>query len=111
MSTAAALCLMMQLALGTVAHDAAGARSQQARPPATRPTGTANITVYRVSPSNYTGLTNMNSGDAGGDIAFGLWSLMFPMMCRSGGDDDNIGCPSGTGRYIEQGEIQAPARW
>ena len=31
-----------------------------------------NITVYRTTPMNYTGLTNMDSGDAGGDATFGL---------------------------------------
>lgn len=40
-----------------------------------------NVTVYRTTPSNYTGLTNMDSGDARGDVYFGLAQLLLPQLC------------------------------
>ena len=41
-----------------------------------------NLTVYRVTPHNYSGLTNMNSGDAAGDAYFALYELTFPLYCQ-----------------------------
>lgn len=38
-------------------------------------------TVYRTTPINYTGLTNMDSGDAHGDVYFGLAQLVLPPLC------------------------------
>ena len=34
-----------------------------------------NMTVYRITPRNYTGLANMDSGDAAGDVYFGLYEV------------------------------------
>jgi hypothetical protein len=44
--------------------------------------GTQNLTVYRVTPKNYSGLTNMNSGDAAGDAYFAIYELTFPLYCQ-----------------------------
>ena len=44
--------------------------------------GTEDLTVYRITPKNYTGLTDMDSGDAAGDTYFGLFELVFPILCR-----------------------------
>eukprot|EP00754_Rhynchopus_humris_P032231 Rhum_TRINITY_DN15390_c0_g1::Rhum_TRINITY_DN15390_c0_g1_i10::g.154186::m.154186 len=38
-------------------------------------------TVYRVTPINYTGLVNMDSSDAAGDVMFGLNQLALPFLC------------------------------
>ena len=47
---------------------------------------TTNLTVYRVTPHNYSGLANMNSGDAAGDAYFALYELTFPLyVCERGG--------------------------
>lgn len=43
---------------------------------------TQNLTVYRVTPKNYSGLTNMNSGDAAGDAYFAIYELTFPLYCK-----------------------------
>lgn len=42
-----------------------------------------NLTVYRTTPVNYTGLTNMDSGNSAGDAVFGLSQLLLPVMCPS----------------------------
>jgi len=42
----------------------------------------AKHTVYRTTPINYTGLTNMDSGDAHGDVYFGLAQLVLPPLCK-----------------------------
>jgi hypothetical protein len=34
-------------------------------------TSTQNLTVYRITPQNYTGVRNMDTGDAAGDVFFG----------------------------------------
>ena len=39
-------------------------------------------TVYRVTPINYTGLVNMDSSDAAGDVMFGLNQLALPFLCE-----------------------------
>eukprot|EP01043_Picozoa_sp_COSAG02_P078516 COSAG02_NODE_17716_length_985_cov_1.741535_1_plen_54_part_01 len=36
------------------------------------PTGPLNLTLYRVSPLDYPGLIDMDTGDPAGDIGFGL---------------------------------------
>ena len=41
----------------------------------------ANLTVYRITPQNYTGVTNMDTGDAYGDVFFGLYEFLIPIMC------------------------------
>eukprot|EP01060_Flectonema_neradi_P035187 TRINITY_DN63_c0_g1_i7.p1 TRINITY_DN63_c0_g1~~TRINITY_DN63_c0_g1_i7.p1 ORF type:complete len:531 (+),score=123.33 TRINITY_DN63_c0_g1_i7:59-1594(+) len=45
------------------------------------PTGWTSNVVYRVTPINYTGLVNMDSSDAAGDVMFGLNQLLLPFMC------------------------------
>ena len=40
-----------------------------------------NLTIYRVTPINYTGVTNMDTGDAAGDVMFGLNQLLLPQLC------------------------------
>ena len=62
--------------------------------------GVRNITVYRLTPSNYTGLSNLDSGDLAGDLGFGLWELLMPMMCREDPTSE-VGCQRGTGRFID----------
>ena len=66
--------------------------------------GVRNVTVYRLTPSNYTGLSDLDSGDLAGDLGFGLWELLMPMSCREDPTSE-IGCQRGTGRFID-----APAR-
>ena len=81
---------------------AASALFAIAATPPTRPNGVEKFSVTRLSPADYTGLLNMNSGDPRGDVAFGLWEVMFPEMCRGAmGQMMNIGCQNGTGRYID----------
>ena len=43
--------------------------------------GWVNLTVYRTTPINYTGITNMDSGNAAGDAMFGLNQLLLPVLC------------------------------
>ena len=42
-----------------------------------------NITVYRITPRNYTGLTNFDSGSPGGDTFFGIYELQAPLVCTN----------------------------
>jgi len=42
-----------------------------------------NITVYRITPRNYTGMTNLDTGDARGDVFFGIYELSIPELCKS----------------------------
>ena len=44
---------------------------------------TSTLKVYRVTPINVTGLTNMDTADAAGDVYFGLYQLALPVMCAS----------------------------
>ena len=44
---------------------------------------TINTTVYRITPRNYTGLTNFDSGSAGGDAFFGIYELQAPLVCSN----------------------------
>eukprot|EP01065_Artemidia_motanka_P034293 TRINITY_DN4158_c0_g1_i1.p1 TRINITY_DN4158_c0_g1~~TRINITY_DN4158_c0_g1_i1.p1 ORF type:complete len:530 (+),score=122.62 TRINITY_DN4158_c0_g1_i1:55-1644(+) len=41
-----------------------------------------NVTVFRLTPINYTGVTNMDTADAPGDVMFGLNQLLLPVLCR-----------------------------
>jgi len=40
-----------------------------------------NLTVYHVGPDNYTGIADMNSGDAAGDAFFMLRGVGLPWFC------------------------------
>eukprot|EP00462_Mataza_sp_D1_P006390 CAMPEP_0175124088 /NCGR_PEP_ID=MMETSP0087-20121206/2590_1 /TAXON_ID=136419 /ORGANISM="Unknown Unknown, Strain D1" /LENGTH=307 /DNA_ID=CAMNT_0016405823 /DNA_START=30 /DNA_END=957 /DNA_ORIENTATION=+ len=51
-----------------------------------------NMTVYRVTPRNYTGLTNLDTGDAAGDAFFGLYEMSAPVICEGPGADQNLLC-------------------
>jgi len=42
---------------------------------------TTNVTVFRVTPITYPGIENMDSGDEGGDVMFGLSQLLLPQLC------------------------------
>ena len=53
---------------------------------------TRNLTVYRITPRNYSGVTNMDTGDAAGDAFFGLYELSFPVLCANPGFKRSIGC-------------------
>ena len=44
---------------------------------------TKNITVYRVTPVNLTGIADRNTGDAAGDIFFTLYVAIAPVYCRT----------------------------
>ena len=44
-----------------------------------------NITVYRITPIQDRGVTNMNTADAAGDVYFGFSQLLLPYMCAAGG--------------------------
>ena len=50
----------------------------------------SNLTVYRITPRNYTGLTNMDSGDAAGDVYFGLYEFALPIICAD--QPDLVNC-------------------
>eukprot|EP00239_Pterosperma_sp_CCMP1384_P009325 CAMPEP_0197860926 /NCGR_PEP_ID=MMETSP1438-20131217/36626_1 /TAXON_ID=1461541 /ORGANISM="Pterosperma sp., Strain CCMP1384" /LENGTH=485 /DNA_ID=CAMNT_0043477941 /DNA_START=92 /DNA_END=1549 /DNA_ORIENTATION=+ len=53
---------------------------------------TVNVTVYRITPLNYTGMTNMDTGDAAGDAFFGLYELTFPILCADPALKQLINC-------------------
>mmetsp|Transcript_14020 Transcript_14020/g.21225 ORF Transcript_14020/g.21225 Transcript_14020/m.21225 type:complete len:276 (+) Transcript_14020:34-861(+) len=42
-----------------------------------------NITVYHVNPANYSGVANMDTGDAAGDTTFDVMGFMIPEICRN----------------------------
>mmetsp|Transcript_17758 Transcript_17758/g.41180 ORF Transcript_17758/g.41180 Transcript_17758/m.41180 type:complete len:418 (+) Transcript_17758:64-1317(+) len=42
---------------------------------------TVNLTVYRVTPRNYTGVAGFDTGDAAGDVFFGLYEKIAPVVC------------------------------
>lgn len=48
------------------------------------------LTAYRITPRNYSGLTNMDSGDAAGDVYFGLYEYALPIICQA--QPDLINC-------------------
>ena len=54
--------------------------------------GVHNFTVYRITPRNYTGLTNLDSGDAAGDAFFGLYELSAPVLCTTHSEMSSILC-------------------
>lgn len=56
--------------------------------------GVVNLTLYRVTPRNYTGLDNLNTGDAAGDAYFGLYALNTPLLCKPGKGAFGITCKS-----------------
>merc|ERR1712054_734842 len=51
-----------------------------------------NMTVYRITPRNYTGLTNLDTGDAAGDAFFGLYEKSAPVVCRNKDASHNLLC-------------------
>ena len=51
---------------------------------------TTNITVYRITPRNYTGLTNLDSGDGAGDVFFGLYEFALPIICAASSPDRGL---------------------
>lgn len=53
---------------------------------------TQKLTVYRITPRNYSGVTNMDTGDSGGDVFFGLYELSFPLLCSDPHFRQGIGC-------------------
>ena len=83
----------MALALAALA----GAASAQAAPG--RPTDGVNVTLYHVGPAAYSGLADMNSGDAAGDAFFMLRAAGLPYLCSnaSGQRDRTFDC-----RDVEQ---------
>ena len=56
------------------------------------PAAVENLTVYRITPQNYTGVLNMNTGDAAGDAFFGLYELAIPVLCADSRMDKMITC-------------------
>jgi len=42
-----------------------------------------NTTVYRITPRNYSGITNLDTGDAAGDAFFGLYEKSAAVLSRS----------------------------
>ena len=65
---------------------------------------TVNLTVFRITPRNYTGLTNFDSGSSAGDAFFGLYELSAPLVCAGAGSK------SGGGNLLCQNEpiLQIP---
>jgi len=49
------------------------------------------LTTYRVTPIGVTGLTNMDTADAAGDVYFGLFQLALPLLCAQPGMATNMG--------------------
>jgi len=43
---------------------------------------TVNLTLYRITPRNYTGIADLDTGDAAGDAFFGLYEKAAPVVCR-----------------------------
>ena len=54
--------------------------------------GVHNITVYRITPRNYTGLTDLDTGDAAGDAFFGLYEKAAPALCRDESQASSLLC-------------------
>ena len=46
-----------------------------------------NKTLYRITPRNYTGITNLDTGDAAGDSFFGLYEMSAPVVCNHSGSE------------------------
>lgn len=64
-----------------------------------------NLTVVRYTPSDVPGLTNKNSGDAAGDLYFGLEELVTPMHCRH--DPTYFKCQNGTPGALRAARIRS----
>ena len=45
--------------------------------------GVTNLTMYRITPRNYTGISNLDTGDSAGDSFFGLYEMSAPVVCNS----------------------------
>ena len=45
-------------------------------------TSTVNLTLYRITPRNYTGIADLDTGDAAGDVFFGLFEKSAPVVCH-----------------------------
>ena len=43
---------------------------------------TVNLTLYRITPRNYTGIADLDTGDAAGDAFFGMYEKSAPVKCR-----------------------------
>ena len=56
--------------------------------------GAVNVTVYRITPRNYTGIANLDTADAAGDAFFGLYEKGAPAECKGPNADksSNILC-------------------
>eukprot|EP00041_Stephanoeca_diplocostata_P029443 m.868504 g.868504 ORF g.868504 m.868504 type:complete len:568 (-) comp23563_c0_seq4:558-2261(-) len=67
---AIAIVAVLAMGLGICAQAVDGAKYK-----------TVNFTTYRVTPITYTGITNMDSADAYGDVMFGLSQLLLPQLC------------------------------
>ena len=53
---------------------------------------TVNLTLYRITPRNYTGLRNFDTGSAAGDAFFGLYELSAPIECDGKNSRSNLLC-------------------
>ena len=67
----------------------------------------SNLTVTRYTPRDVPGLSNKDSGDAAGDLYFGLEELVTPMHCRL--DPSYFKCRNGTGRFLYYDDVYASA--
>ena len=66
---------MLSLFLSAVVLLNGAAETPPARP-------TKNMTVYRVTPVNLTGVADRNTGDDGGDVFFTLYLSILPVYVR-----------------------------
>lgn len=48
--------------------------------------------MYRITPRNYTGLDNLDTGDAAGDAYFGLYELSTALLCKPGEGAFGVAC-------------------
>lgn len=62
--------------LGLVAHRDSSKKMVPLLMPLVFGAGMVNFSTYRVTPITYPGVTNMDSGDAAGDVMFGPWYLL-----------------------------------
>jgi hypothetical protein len=46
-----------------------------------------NLTLYRVTPQNVTGIAEKDTADAAGDLYFQLYQLTFPLYCQQNQQD------------------------
>lgn len=53
---------------------------------------TVNLTLYRITPRNYTGIADLDTGDAAGDAFFGLSGKSAPVLCRDGSNPSSALC-------------------